>query len=137
MPTPTTGEMKQTYLHFFINNSQRYCGLPGIFHTKIDNDIFAAIKSTVTESDIPAAERGETDRRFYGIELVDTHVLDQKLDKLMNQEMKSLVNGVTYKTTDMIAFIDLNIGTVDDKIDTLTAQVKALTEQVKALTAAK
>lgn len=71
MPTPTTGELKQTYLHFFINNSQRYCGLPGIFHAKIDNGIWDAIKSTVQDSDIPAAERGETDKRLYGVELTD------------------------------------------------------------------
>lgn len=126
MATPTTGELKQTYLHFFINNGQRYCGLPGIFHTKIDNEIFTAIRSTVTESDIPAAERGETDRRFYGIELVDGNKIMEKLNSMPAGRMKSLVNNEEYWTTDMIAFIDLNINALNTKLNTLIAKVDEL-----------
>lgn len=134
MPTPTSGNFKETYLHFFINNGQRYCGLPGIYHTKISNEIFAAIKDRVEQSDIPAAEIGEEDTRRYGVQLVDGTILVEKLDAIINEKMTSLVNKETYKTTDMIAFIDLNLSSANTKLDALQRSVDSLTAKLEGLT---
>lgn len=128
MPTPTSGNFAKTYLHFFINNGQRYCGIPGIYHAKIDNGIFEAIRSRVVESDIPAAEIAETDTRLYGVLLRDEAQLASAVWWGASVEYQNQPEG-SHNTNTMAEMHQATNG----EVYRLGAQIKALQETLNGL----
>lgn len=125
MATPTRGfgNTGNTVFHFFINNGQRYFGMPGYMHVPISNEIFESIKTVVTTSDIPCGELGETDTRLYGIQVRDSREIPAGV---WTQGINDADNHGENPAGIVVATMSWRLLDIQQKLDALVTTVNAL-----------